>query len=131
MGALEHAVAAPVPGRAAAWHAGVLGAARDVASHWGHHVEATEDRSGLLAEVLTKAPRLAHRIDQLRHEHADIAHEIAQMLDTQPPAADDEDAATAKVRETALDILSRIARHRQLGADLVYEAYSVDIGLSE
>ena len=31
------------------------------------------------------------------------------------------------VREEALGLLQAIARHRQRGADLIYEAYSVDI----
>jgi hypothetical protein len=131
MGGLEDAVAAPAPGRAEAWHAGVIEAGREVAAQWARHVEGSEDADGLLAEVLFKVPRLAHRVDHLRREHGEITHATEQLLLIPAPTPDDADAATAKLREVALDLLSRIARHRQLGADLVYEAYSVDIGLSE
>ena len=34
----------------------------------------------------------------------------------------------ADLRTAALRVLERLARHRHLGADLVYEAYQVDIG---
>ncbi len=39
--------------------------------------------------------------------------------------SDDENAA---IREQALQLLTAIVRHRQLGADLLYEAYDVDVG---
>ena len=32
------------------------------------------------------------------------------------------------IRESLVDVLRSISRHRQRGADLVYEAYHVDIG---
>ena len=35
---------------------------------------------------------------------------------------------TAAIREQALELLAAIVRHRHLGADLLYEAYDVDIG---
>ena len=36
--------------------------------------------------------------------------------------------AVEAVRVAAVDVLGAISRHRQKGADLVWEAYSVDIG---
>ena len=37
-------------------------------------------------------------------------------------------AAAADIRVDVIDILNDFARHRQDGADLIYEAYDVDIG---
>ena len=36
--------------------------------------------------------------------------------------------AVAAHREAATELVGRIVRHRQRGADLIYEAYEVDIG---
>ena len=36
--------------------------------------------------------------------------------------------AVARHREAATELVGRIVRHRQRGADLIYEAYEVDIG---
>ena len=36
--------------------------------------------------------------------------------------------AVAARREAATELVGRIVRHRQRGADLIYEAYEVDIG---
>ena len=33
-----------------------------------------------------------------------------------------------EVRNQALDLMTALMRHRQRGADLIYEAYQVDIG---
>jgi hypothetical protein len=40
---------------------------------------------------------------------------------------DDNDANIRTVREEALHLLQGVAAHRQRGADLIYEAYSVDL----
>ena len=126
---LESAVAAPASSRSAAWteelgaRLGKLGQAFD------HHVAATEGDDGLLQEILADAPRLAHRIDELRADHVRIRAAIAEAVEAVPaPAGDDHVAA---LRNTALDVMRRVTHHRHLGADLVYEAYSVDIEASD
>jgi hypothetical protein len=40
-------------------------------------------------------------------------------------------AGVAKVREDVTGLLGALVRHRQTGADLVYEAYQVDIDAAD
>jgi hypothetical protein len=40
-------------------------------------------------------------------------------------------AGVGQVRELVLDVLRQIGHHRHLGADLVYQAYNVDIEASD
>ncbi len=86
------------------------------------HVQVTEGADGLYAGVLDRAPRLAHNVDKLTHDHAAISVSI-EALCQRATAADPQ-----WVRRWAGDMLRQLSRHRQRGADLLYEAYEADIG---
>jgi hypothetical protein len=83
------------------------------------HVVVTEGDDGLFHEVLDAAPRLSHHIDVLRTEHDQIAEAVDALLKTGD--------SPAEFRDVATSLLGRIVRHRQKGADLLYEAYDVDV----
>ena len=86
------------------------------------HVVATEGPSGLYAELLERAPRLARRVHGLVCEHAEL---LAAMDRLQARVrGHDRD----HLRSSARDLVVHLWRHRQRGADLVYEAYDTDIG---
>ena len=95
-----------------------------LADAWAQHITATEAPDGLFSEVLEDAPRLNHRIDLLRADHLAVGDGIADLMTRAETASDDD---LDELRERALELLGRISRHRHLGADLVYEAYTVDI----
>ena len=55
-----------------------------------------------------------------------IAAEIAEAVAaSEPPVTNDD---VADLRERGTDLLARLSRHRQRGADLIFEAYDTDIG---
>ena len=87
------------------------------------HVEEVEGEDGLLLEMLQIAPRLAHKIDQVRDEHPPLCEQIAETIDLVEESDDVE-----QTRAVVLEALLAVARHRQRGADLVYDGYNVDIG---
>jgi hypothetical protein len=92
---------------------------------FGVHVEVTESPGGLYEEILEIAPRLANKITRFKREHAIITRSIKSTLDDLPG----EGAAPGPELRGRLDHLHELlARHRRRGADLVYEAYDVDIG---
>ena len=76
------------------------------------HVEVTEGPDGLHQAILAGDLRLANQVQALAAEHAEIAAEL--------DAVDDTDSARA--------VLDRMVKHRQRGADLIYEAYDTDLG---
>ncbi len=121
---LEHAIAAAAPGREDAWEQQVRDALDSLASAFADHVRETEAVGGLFEHVRRRAPRLDHATRRLARDHATIATELAAAT-----AALDQGVAEA--RESALSLLAHLARHRQLGADLIYEAYEVDLGGSD
>jgi hypothetical protein len=129
MGDLERAIASPARGRVDEWVGGVrtaLDALRDVVDH---HIFATEAPGGFLDEIVDTEPRLANQAQRLRDEHGELVDAIAAAsarLRSGTTFAEDEwvDA----MRDRLLALLGVLVRHRQRGADLVYEAYAVDIG---
>jgi hypothetical protein len=129
MNNLERAVASPGPGRVDEWVVGVRDALESLRDVVDRHIFATEAPGGFLDEMVEEEPRLANGAQRLREEHGEIVDMISAAsarLRSRPSFATDEwvDA----MRDRLLALLGVLARHRQRGADLVYEAYDVDIG---
>jgi hypothetical protein len=125
--ALEQALAAPAPGRAEAWADRVQAALVELAGDFRTHVEVTQGPDGFYRDVLTTSPRLTYAVERLIREHAEITEIVDDLLTLVGGTAPDADAVDA-VRDCATMLLGRLLRHRQRGADLVYEAYQSDIG---
>jgi len=126
MGGVESALAAPAPGRAAAWaeQAGV--ALGQLHSDFAEHIAVTEGPDGLYTDVLASAPRLSNAIRRLGAEHTQIAADLNAIAERMTSVASQEDVEAVRTATTSL--LARLVRHRQRGADLVFEAYQVDVG---
>ncbi len=101
----------------------LLRALDDLSAAWDQHAEAVEGDDGLLAELTQVAPRLVGRVTALEAEHPVVRNRIVEVAHAVKEGID-----LAEVRDAALDVLVTIARHRQKGADLVYDGYNVDIG---
>jgi hypothetical protein len=118
----ERALAVPAgdPG----WRARVAERLRALRDAFTEHVVLTEGPDGLYAELLDHSPRLARGVHVLVREHA----ALAVAMETLQLHADAADPGIEDVRGWASDVLRELSRHRQRGADLVYEAYATDIG---
>lgn len=126
---LELALAAPYANRVD-WVMQVRDALDAVHEVWSHHISQTEAPSGFLDEIVTESPRLSKPASRLRRDHVDILATIVRgeaKLITPPDDATYE-AWAEEVRVELTALLAALARHRQRGADLVYEAYAVDLG---
>lgn len=88
------------------------------------HISEVEAPDGLLADTLGRAPRLGPSVETLRREH----RELIASWDRAALALAEHPADKARVRRRVVSLLGRLTIHRQGGADLVYEAYNVDIG---
>ncbi len=93
------------------------------------HVTEVEHEKGLLPQLRLDAPRLSNGIDRMHAEHKAINIDLegASSL-VQSCAGGCSPEMVESVREAIGNLLLSISRHRQRGADLVYEAYNVDIG---
>ena len=125
---VEEAISSPAVGRVESWTADVAKHLHGLLATIDEHVEGTERVGGLYDEIQSRAPRLATQIKRLHDEHPvmrERTHQLAERLETR--GVDGEWTAD-QARDDVQRLLGEIVRHRQHGADLVYEAYQVDIG---
>lgn len=95
------------------------------------HVAEVEGTEGLLADVELQAPRLTVDVDLLRREHETLQRSLEQARTTLRGAEMVGKAGYEPVRRRVMTVLGRLMLHRQRAADLVYEAYNVDMAASD
>jgi hypothetical protein len=125
---VEHATSSAAVGRLDEWTREVILRLTQMRETIDEHIEVTERPGGLYDEIKHRAPRLAKNIKHLHAEHPVMrarAEELTALLHA--PGIGDlwplED-----VRDDIQRLLGMIVRHRQLGADMIWEAYNLDIG---
>jgi hypothetical protein len=128
---LEATIAAPAPLRERMWGQALASALDTLAEAFEHHVSETEAADGFLQQVTADAPRLHPAVKRLRKDHAEISVLVADLRTRAGEVVGDEEPSPAQLHAQALDLLARLAQHLQVGADLIYEAYLVDIGTGE
>jgi hypothetical protein len=121
---LEAALAAPTQDPEV-WSADAASCLQRLSRAFELHAEHSEGPDGLLAEIVEDSPRLANKVQQIKREHVVILEGIGALEGT--ATAGDHAGATQDIRDQARNLIQAIASHGQRGADLVYEAYSVDI----
>jgi len=127
---LELALASPYANRVD-WVTHVRDSLGLVHEVWTRHVVETEAPGAFLDELVSESPRLSTPASRLRREHVEILETIVREEDrlASPPEEGDSYEAWAEATRVELTaLLAALARHRQRGADLVYEAYAVDLG---
>ena len=128
---LQRAAAEPAAGREAHWQTGVIAALEEVESEIVDHIEVTEREHGLYDEIIDVAPRLSRSIEVLRDEHPEMQAAtlgLKARLVSVPVRGDE---AVAEARHAIDHLLAQLVSHRRRGADLLWEAYSLDTGGGE
>lgn len=125
---LEDALATPV-GDGVKWRLRVAMAIDHATIRIEEHAKQTEAKDGFLDRVVSEVPRLQRRVNQLKVDHERLEKEVdalrlAVSLVDDPRIPDE----AVNIRNQAIELLGQMTRHRQRGADLIYEAYQVDIG---
>ena len=126
MSALEQALAAPAPGRQEQWAERVHVALVELSADFGVHIAITEGPEGLYRELLATAPRLSGAVARLTREHA-LIRALLDNLQAQVSEPGFKPGVDV-VRDRGTVLLGRLVRHRQRGSDLIYEAYTAEIG---
>ena len=114
------------------WVDGRARVARRVHEVWTRHIVETEAPGAFLDELVAEAPRLPTPASRLRREHSEILGDRSRAPRSVCSTAAGRRRPTTRGPTTCASssptLLVALARHRQRGADLVYEAYDVDIG---
>jgi hypothetical protein len=129
---LEVAISSPAAGRLPEWTDLVRKEMVSVRDAFDQHVVVTEKPGGLYEEITERAPRLSGTVKRLAEEHPEIAARVAEMLERlETVEIGGPDWALDDARDDLQRFIGTVIRHRQKGADLVWEAYNVDIGGTE
>lgn len=121
--ALDEALERPLG--TARWRERVHTALVELAHDFRDHVDLSESGGGLFQTVLEEDPRLAPGIERQREEHVDLHERIETTIATLERDAPFDAVA---LREDLTSMVGAIVRHRQRGNDLIYEAFTVDLG---
>lgn len=124
----EDAIAAAAPGRFAEWTEAVLKSLVHVHTAFHSHIEIAEGDEGVYEEVLEREPRLREAVEKMKSEHPEILAMIHEPYNRLRLRAADDFIPAEEIRDAVMKVLGKITRHRQKGADLVWEAYYVDLG---
>jgi len=120
--AVGHAIGAPVGG-GRRWTHRVKRELAALSHALDEHIDETERPDGVFNEIIGVDPRRAGDIDRLVEEHAALQAECARL-----EALANGGAAPLSLRKRVHHLLRRFEEHRHRGADLVFEAFGVDLG---
>ena len=123
--AVDEALASPIA-RGGAWRERVRAALAELSHDFQDHVELTERPGGIYDTVRQSDPRLIAAVDRLTGEHQRYAEALAGSLAVLEHGGTIGDLPA--FREEVTTLMGQLVRHRQTGADLVYEAFQVDLG---
>ena len=125
---VEEAISAPAPGRVKEWATNVAARLLHLRTCFDDHIRGTEEQGGLYDDILHRAPHLAGKVKRLRDEHPMIQLSIAKELQRTSGDLPEAEEAIDELRDDIQRLLGKIIHHRQHGADLMWEAYNLDIG---
>jgi hypothetical protein len=124
---LEAALASPAPGRETAWKHRAGAALVGVLDSLNVHRESAENEGGVIAEaeaLLGRPPALA----AARNQHVQMLKEGGELLADIEGRCDDPKLSCEAVRDRAWRLASALRNHQALEADLILEAFDLDIG---
>ena len=125
---LERALAAAAPSREREWAERVVVDLGDVRRELERHRQSAEAADGLFAELAVAMPAAHHRIEQLRVAHRALLDEIDRLVASAEGISAGKSDSFEAIRRWAAALLTELRQHQAREVDLIYEAFSRDIG---
>ena len=119
------------PAAAEGWHQAVSDALDELRLALVEHIEVTEGEEGLLDEIIANEPRFATEVALIKGEHEELVDGLDRAFLTLEGTIDMASDDPEPIRRRVMTLLGRLSLHRQRGADLVYDAYNVDIATGD
>jgi hypothetical protein len=123
--AVERAIAAPAGDDAVAWAAAVAAPVDNLQETLEEHVSGTEGPEGLFEQMREDAPQVLPALERLQDEHDPLIEGTRHLAQSLPNVQDDD--GVDLVRAHALDLLRHLFEHRHRGAEILYDAYAIDV----
>jgi len=127
---LELRAGSPAPGREAEWLSQVLRALDALETMLAAQHQNSADDASILSDIQRDQPRLHNRVVQLRRDYRDL-HEAVGRLRTELEATPPDEIRSADVRQRLDRVATELRYQRAREADLIYEAFSIDLGAGD
>ena len=128
---LEIALASAAPRREKVWNQRVIEDLGKVSDLLDEHARSAEADDGLFSMIVAAHPRLAHHVDRLGREQNNL---LEQSRSLERQFAHHGEGALPNyrdVRKGIRSLLSALSSHRADANDLVFEAFTTDIGIGD
>jgi hypothetical protein len=127
---LELRAGSPAPGREAQWLEQVLHALDTLETMLATQHQNSADDASILADIQREQPRFHNRVVQLRRDYHAL-HEAVSRLRTQLEAIPPDEIHSTDVRQRLDRVATELRYQRAREADLIYEAFNVDLGAGD
>jgi hypothetical protein len=108
------------------WLAEVREAVTEMRDTVVDHVAESEAPDGLLAQISEVSPWLGPKVVALRAEHDELVAAAERLVLACAAATD-----PGQVADDGWALLGQVSRHRSRGADLLYDAYALDVSAGD
>jgi hypothetical protein len=126
---LEKALATPAGDHPKEWATLLAAPIESLRAVLDSHIEGTEGDDGLFAQIREDAPHLLNAVERLRNDHQPLVASVTALAEALPGVHDDD--TVDAVRTQALQLMRELLHHRHLGAEVVYDAYAVDVSAAD
>jgi hypothetical protein len=123
--AVERAISKPAGDAPDTWASSLAVPVANLRNMLDEHVSDTEGDDGLFEQMREDAPHLLPALERLRDEHEPLLEGTQTLADALGNVSGDDDVDLVRVH--ALDLLRRLLEHRHRGAELLYDAYAIDV----
>lgn len=124
---VEQRASAAGPSRPDEWRHDLLGSLDGLADSLHEQFAASAGEDSLLSSVVQESPHLESSVSDLRKRQRELADHIDELRRGLSDHVRDVDVAG--VRDELAEVTAEIRELRAWEADVVYEAYSVDLGV--
>lgn len=115
--------------RERSWNEKVRERLRAVAEAIADHIDSTEGRDGLFAEIESYDPNLEFRTSNLRRDHGEFLHQAQTLQQLVDRYGEQGEPNFQDVRKFSMQLLNALRNHQAAEADLVFETFFTDLGV--
>ena len=124
----EEALAAAAPGREPDWASRVAAALGVLQQELERHRRSAEAADGLLAELAQAMPSAQYQLGRLRDAHGAVLEEAGALRASVAQLSQGATGSVDALRRRSAALLLGLRHHQWQEVDLVYEAFTRDLG---
>jgi septal ring factor EnvC (AmiA/AmiB activator) len=128
---LEFCATTAAPGRETDWLARVRAALEALDDALGEQERNSAVSDSTLSDIEQEEPRLRNRVIQLRRRHRDLHLRVRELRSQLDESTASEGIDFADIRRRLERLAAELRYQQAREADLVYEAYTVDLGAGD